>query len=135
MVLLNIMIKRLKWGIYLSYTNNLLNDELIEFIDLVPELSSEQSYWLVRSNSGKYFYDFLDNSFIGVDSFNIPLSEFQSNKSLITPTVVSYKELISNYYDTNNNELNKIARRLINFIAEMKENDIILTPSKNSQNI
>lgn len=129
------MIKRLKWGIYLSYTNNLLNDELIEFIDLVPELSSEQSYWLVRSNSGKYFYDFLDNSFIGVDSFNIPLSEFQSNKSLITPTVVSYKELISNYYDTNNNELNKIARRLINFIAEMKENDIILTPSKNSQNI
>lgn len=129
------MIKRLKWGIYLSYTNNLLNDELIEFIDSVPVLSSEQSYWLVRSNSGKYFYDFLDNSFIGVDSFNIPLSEFQSNKSLITPTVVSYKELISNYYDTNNNELNKIARRLINFIAEMKENDIILTPSKNSQNI
>lgn len=133
MVLLNIMIKRLKWGIYLSYTNNLLNDELIEFIDSVPVLSSEQSYWLVRSNSGKYFYDFLDNSFIGVDSFNIPLSEFQNNKSLITPTVVSYKELISNYYDTNNTELNKIARRLINFIAEMKENDIILTPSKNSQ--
>lgn len=109
-------------------------DKLIEdFQNDIPIIPSEQNYWLLRANGGKYYEDFLRDSYIAVETFNIPLQEFIESDSLITATEKDYADIITNYLIRERHNVNYSSKQIFNFINNIKEKDLVLTPSKRSE--
>lgn len=117
-----------------QFESDTIIKELNEFVSNIPTLPDDQNYWLVRGDGGTYYEDFFENSFIGIDSHRISLNEFTHVKNnLCGETQVGYKEVISDFFTTSNSESSTSSRRIYTFLNEMKEHDIILTPSKSSK--
>ncbi|MBM7699328.1 hypothetical protein [Kurthia huakuii] len=109
-------------------------EKLIQsFYENIPTIPKEQNYWLLRANSGRYYQDFLKESYIAIKNYNIPLQEFIESSSLIEATENDYADIISNYLIESNHNINYISKQLYTFINKIKQYDLILTPSKRSE--
>ncbi len=89
------------------------------------EVSPERNYWLVRTSSGNYYNDFLENQYIAIGWNSIrELPE--------TPT----NDFLSRISVNENERRPRLAYRQIKrFISEMDINDIILIPSYDSDKV
>ncbi len=56
------------------------NKDINEFVNDIPEIS-ERNYWMVRTNGGAYFEDFVEKGFIGINYNKINLSQIESVKT------------------------------------------------------
>lgn len=105
-------------------------DEVINILDI----PTETGYWLVRADGGKYYEDFFLNNFISISDNAITLESIKETESLTGITVDHYKNLyLEKYSDWNSQQISHAASRTFKFIEEMKIGDLILVPSKKSQ--
>lgn len=101
----------------------------------------ERNYWLVRSNGGEYYEDFLHHDYIAIawDYVNISILNNKSGdeikalielneRSLPTKTDLSEEEV-------NAGVVTSIYNKIIRFTKEFNIGDIVLVPSKNSERI
>lgn len=117
--------------------NNLLD---LLHIPIVPD---DIHYWIIRTNSGEYYDDFVLHGYVSISWDYISLN------ALNTKTEDELKRLIEVYekdpslagfYDDESEEAPKgkitsILNKINRFVFEIKKGDIILIPSKNSDRI
>ncbi|MCK8827730.1 hypothetical protein MWH25_08230 [Natroniella acetigena] len=95
----------------------------------VPKLSSNNDYWLVRAEAGKYFQEFYLEDYIAIGWNEM------NNLDLICENEDELKEQIEELYP-NENRPGLIKSQIYTFVSEMKKGDIVLVPSKsNNQHI
>lgn len=101
----------------------------------ILEIPGETGYWLVRADGGKYYEDFFLNNFIAVSDNEITLEDIKecSKESIAGVTIDHYKSLYSEKYEEwNAQQIAHSASRTYKFINEIKIGDLIVVPSKNS---
>ncbi|MFY0521324.1 hypothetical protein ACOMCU_26390 [Lysinibacillus sp. UGB7] len=107
------------------------------FSSSILEIPNKTGYWLVRADGGKYYEDFFLNNFIAVSDNEITfdLIKEYNNGSLVGIAIDHYKDLYSRMYTPkwSSQQIAHAASRTQKFISEMKINDLILVPSKNSK--
>lgn len=95
------------------------------------------NYWLVRADGGKYFDDFFLNNFIAISNNEVTLemiNTFYQLNTVIGRTVEGYKALLEKTYpDYSTRQVSNAAGRTMDFIERIQMNDIVMVPSKNSQ--
>jgi hypothetical protein len=100
----------------------------------IPFIPNEMNYWLVRANGGKYYDDFLFENYIAVDTNGIPLEDLKDSKSLVDLTIQNYKDtFFKEMSGEPTNKITNFAKRTFKFTHEMKNNDIVIVPSKQSK--
>lgn len=110
-----------------------MEKEILEWIkeNNVPivQVDTNRNYWLVRTNSGMYFQDFLLGDYIGINwnEFNDPEEFTDKNKDRTI-------EKISKIYK-DNKQPGHIFSHIKRFFHDMKIGDIVMIPSENSKHI
>lgn len=95
----------------------------------IEQIPNDRNYWLIRTESGKYYSDFLKNNYvsIGWDEF----SNIDNFKNLSEETL---KEKISSTY-ANEKRPGYIYNQIRRFMFDIEIGDMILIPSENSTEI
>lgn len=105
---------------------DLLN-ELLDFS--VPIIPENTRFWMIRTQKGYFYDEFLAKKYVALAWNNIDQStDFseQSKERLKDDIMLKYPEI---------NRPSVVINKCINFIHEVKENDILVIPSKGSQYI
>lgn len=90
----------------------------------IQDISVDKNYWLVRTQGGEYFDEFLSDDFIAInwDEINdIDMIKNEDRESL--------KKLVSETYGNIETRPGHVANQIIRFVKEMKSGDIVLIPS------
>src|SRR5438093_61418 len=103
---------------------------MIEFngLQILPQ---GNDYWFVRTDGGKYFDTFLENSFIAIGCNPITLDDLNNKTSLAVKKKIARAEnfdLDDRYQAT---EATKIYNKILHF-RDLKKNDVIVMPSEGS---
>lgn len=105
---------------------NLTNLEAIE--KSIPRLKTSVDYWLVRTEAGSYYDDFIKGSYIGV-GWNLidesTLDELGDNPS-------GLKIHIEEVYQDDKSP-GRTANQILSFINDIKTGDLVLIPSESSE--
>lgn len=110
-----------------------MDNQIIQWIkeNNVPivQIDTNRNYWLVRTNSGAYFQDFLLGDYIGINwnKFNDPEDFIDHNKDSTT-------EKIAKIY-SDNKQPGHTFSHIKRFFHEIKIGDIVMIPSENSKHI
>lgn len=107
---------------------------LKSIVNKIPVIDSSSNYWLVRADSGKFYQDFLMNSYIGLAWNDISLKFIKESNNDTEKIKSKLKE--SKYIDhenTNEQSYGTWANQLIKFVNGLKINDIVVVPSKLSE--
>ena len=119
-----------------SYVSQL--DKLVESINTV---ASNKNYWLIRTQAGALYQTFIDNSYISIGHKEVPsyiLSEnaknYKFNKKMVQDII---RNKVKQYHEDKGTPLDKrsislISSQIAKFAYEVKENDIVIIPSHNS---
>ena len=95
----------------------------------IPEIQN-RNYWLIRTETGKYYNDFAINDYVAIDWNYISIDIAKTEKiKTIRKLIEKHEEQIDKQQTTI--ILNKVNR----FVNVIKENDIIIIPSENSESI
>lgn len=92
----------------------------------VKQIPSERNYWLIRTDSGKFFTDFITNNYVAIG-----WDEFSSKEYFSNHDEKKAKEQISKTYP-NEQRPGYIYNQIKRFIFDIKKDDMILIPSENS---
>lgn len=86
----------------------------------------DRNYWLIRTESGLYYLDFLLNGYVAIGWDNINIATIQKeNYSKI-------KGIVKENYPKDNTP-GRTANKLISFVNEIHEGDVVIIPSQNSE--
>lgn len=99
----------------------------------IPEVDQTRRYWIVRSNSGTYYEDFLVNGFVAIGYNQLDetvLREYDGSYQ----ADLALKEQISRIFPQEKRP-GIIVSTVRSFLLEMHKGDIILTPSVDSDYI
>ncbi|MFB8427030.1 hypothetical protein ACFC4S_34370 [Priestia megaterium] len=112
---------------------------------LVPYISANRNYWLVRTEGGTYYDSFHLNGYIGVSWNELDYNFFNQEKYTGENPTVSKEDLTAFYEQKYFNDEEKMQYYLKNskristmvnrFVFEMKKGDIVLIPSASSETI
>ncbi|MFB4164789.1 hypothetical protein ACE1TI_13405 [Alteribacillus sp. JSM 102045] len=95
-----------------------------EIIKELPKVDSNINYWLVRTNGGEYYEEFVNENFIGIGWNKITRERIKDNISIEDLVRENYKkESRPRYVET----------QILRFIEGIKKGDVVLVPSKNSR--
>ncbi len=108
-----------------------MNEDLLKIYDLleVKQIPSDRNYWLIRTESGKFFEDFIENNYVAIG-----WDEFSSKDYFLTEKEQNIKDKISMTYP-NEKRPGYIYNQIKRFIFDIKKGDMILIPSENSVQI
>lgn len=105
--------------------------QLINIID-IPFISEDINFWLIRTQGGMFYDEFISDGFIALGWSDIAKQEIdEANKSDKKKDEI--KDKISKTYNTK--QPGSIFNKCERFIKDIKENDIFMIPSKGSQEI
>lgn len=108
-----------------------MDTELQQILSIlnIEQIPKERNYWLIRTESGRFYFDFLENNYvsIGWDEFS-DINTFKSNEEK------KLKEHISSVYK-NEKRPGYIYNQIKRFMFDIKIGDMILIPSENSSQI
>jgi restriction system protein len=97
--------------------------QMEELIKYVPQIPEDQRYWFVRTNSGEFYDNFVNEGFIGIGWNQIEIKHLTENRPLSDIVRDKYK---------NENRPNYVANQIKTFCNDMKKGDIVLIPSSRS---
>lgn len=108
----------------------------------IPTVSNDVHYWIIRTNGGEYYEDFVMHKYISISWDYVSLNTlYNKTDDEIKRLIDVYEQMSSNKTKDDDTEepskgktttiLNKINR----FVFEINKDDIILIPSKNSNRI
>lgn len=110
-----------------------MNQSHLEFIEKynipIVNINPERNYWLIRTSSGDYFDEFFLGNFIGINwnEFNDPQHFTEENKERTTFRIAeTYKD---------NKQPGHTFGQIKRFFHEIKTDDIVMIPSKDSKHI
>ena len=108
---------------------------LDKVINDIPVMDSSSDYWLVRSNSGKFYTDFNINNYVGIGWNEISLNDIQSTKNNTTKLKAILKEKmeIDEDKEPSENIYGSAAGQMLRFCNNIKLNDIVVVPSEKSE--
>ncbi len=109
----------------------------------ICQIDSSRQYWFIRSDSGNYYNDFIQNDYVAIGWDYLLQNNFQFDKTGELLNDLELKALI------NGNEkpkleqstqgrkatITKIFNKVYKFIFEVEEGDIVITPSENTNQI
>ncbi|MFG6334824.1 MAG: hypothetical protein K1W20_05035 [Lachnospiraceae bacterium] len=93
----------------------------------IPVIPDDTRFWMIRTQKGYFYDEFLAKKYVALAWNNIDMStDFseQSKELLKDDIMLKYPEI---------NRPSVVINKCINFIHEVKENDILVIPSKGSQ--
>lgn len=119
--------------------NNLVN------LLCIPTVSNDVHYWIIRTNGGEYYDDFILHQYVSISW------DYVSLNTLNTKTEAEIKRLIEVYEKTSSpinalesddeedgspkGKITAILNKINRFVFEIHKGDILLIPSKNSDRI
>lgn len=107
----------------------------------VPHISKDRRYWLVRTDYGKFFDDFLINSYVAIGWDYLSKNDFIMDERNMLVSLDSIRTLISINETFNSSspdstikaEITKTLNKIKYFVCDMSIGDIVIVPSKNSE--
>lgn len=119
--------------------NTELDNLLKELKNNSQILLGGRKYWLIRTESGRFFETFLNNNFIALGHNNITNKDVErilrvnnSERDIRD----SLKTLVEQKYKNEDRDnYGLIAGQIYRFSSEMSQNDVVLIPSENSQHL
>lgn len=104
-----------------------------EILDQVNNVENSVNYWFVRTSYGEHFYEFTEGNYIAIGWDYFTLNELKNNKAYITEKITDHDKLDN----TVSKDKGKIttAYNKINTFLNLKKNDIVLVPSRNSDRL
>lgn len=107
--------------------------------ELIPEVSEERGYWLVRSMGGRYYDEFVDSGFIAIGFEDVSLNEVKFAVTTENPPV-ELKKIIDSKEAIDEKDEKRLdytrsygTSQLIRFNSELKEDDIVVIPSSSDK--
>lgn len=141
----------------------MINIDLANIEKNLPHLDSFSNYWLFRANGGEFFTDFKLNEYIGISWNEITIDQIKKCNNSVNElkrllySLDKYKSKDKNVITNNSEELdlfkfledfdipeisNSIPRKISNaasqllrFVNDIKINDTVIVPSKNSETL
>lgn len=124
-----------------SQKSNCMNNNLLELLH-IPDVSENIHYWIIRTNGGEYYQDFILHEYISISWDYVSLNMIYNKSDEEVKRIIDvYEKNSSSEIDDEENDgtpkgkvttiLNKIHR----FVFDINKGDIILIPSKNSDRI
>lgn len=122
-----------------------MNSNLFSLLN-IPELPTNRNYWIVRSNGGIFYDDFMMHDYIAI-SWDYITTNIMCNESELTiRAIIESQEKINPSHDDGDDapdleergiksKITTIFNKLQRFINEFSVNDIVLVPSKDSDRI
>ncbi len=120
-----------------------MNSNILDVLH-IPSISPTRHYWIIRTNGGDYYDDFILHQYISIawdyvtlnilnnqpeDAIKRLIEEYESHSSPV-------KEDIEDDSDgTAKGTITSIYNKIWRFVFEIQKGDIILIPSKNSDSI
>lgn len=120
-----------------------MNSNILELLK-IPTISPQRHYWIIRTNGGDYYEDFILHQYISIAWDYVTLT------TLNNETEEAIKRLISVYEKTNDEDIDlddeetdgtakgkitAIYNKIHRFVFEISKGDIVLIPSSNSDRI
>jgi hypothetical protein len=130
-----------------------------QIISALPHLSSSSDYWLVRTNGGKFYTDFINNEYVGIGVSRVTLEDIDDSENLVEKlkqTIIQrYPEIIANGLEQQDSvhdeesddvdtddvtephgqltsqQLSGLASQLLHF-TDIQINDIVVCPTRGS---
>ncbi|HYE55465.1 MAG TPA: hypothetical protein VD996_11490 [Chitinophagaceae bacterium] len=100
-------------------------------IDSVANISDKRQYWFVRTMSGKYYNDFVENGFIAIGYDRVPLFEISKANTKDKTGSDILAEIVKKAYPKEQRPA-YIGNQLLDFAYNIKKGDIVLSPSVSS---
>lgn len=98
-----------------------------------PTLFSEkdlpQNYWFVRTESGKYYREFIENEFIAIN-----WNDFVDLDEICSLRLRTLKDKVKEHYEEEKRP-GVAAAQMQTFVGTMKKSDIVLIPNARSREI
>lgn len=105
----------------------------------IPNISSNKHYWVIRTNGGEFYSDFVMNNYVSISWDYITLSMLYDLPELEIKRIIdAYERNISPSPDdedcdgTPKSKITSILNKLKRFVFEINKGDILLIPSRNS---
>ncbi len=120
-----------------------MNSNILELLN-IPTISPKRHYWIIRTNGGDYYEDFVLHQYISI------AWDYVSLTILNNETEESIKRLISVYEKSNDEDIDlddedtdgsakgkitAVYNKIHKFVFEISKGDIVLIPSVNSDQI
>ncbi|WP_316743376.1 hypothetical protein [Pedobacter antarcticus] len=106
---------------------------LEQILDEVRVVDSKRNYWFIRTYSGLLYDDFKINKYVGVGFNDVPYNYLKEWNEDDPNTYSRLQHYISTNWLLSKTESTKWANQLINFEHNIKDGDIVIIPSKNSE--
>ena len=116
-----------------------MNSNIINVFN-IPTISSNRHYWIIRTNSGEYYQDFVLHEYISIswDYISLNMLNNQTDEE-IKRVIEVYEQTSSSLSDddeendgTSKGKITAILNKIHRFVFEISRGDIILIPSRNS---
>ena len=118
-----------------------ITQSIESFYSDVPVISDNKNYWLIRTSSGEYYESFIKYSYIALGYNEISLEAVNTLKTSAKNNGEAIKNLknlvIETYRDKEKEEKRPglIANQLFTFTYDIKKGDIVVIPSRNSDEV
>lgn len=120
-----------------------MNSNILEVLQ-IPSISPTRHYWIIRTNGGDYYEDFVLHQYISIAWDYVTLNILNTqDEDAIKRLIEEYETLTSTVKDdidddsdgTAKGTITSIYNKICRFVFEIQKGDIILIPSKNSDYI
>lgn len=121
-----------------------MESNILEILN-IPNISSQRHYWIIRTNSGDYYDDFILHQYISIawDYVTLNILNNQTEEAIKRLIEVYENSSSTNPDDEDDDEddgsakgkITAIYNKITRFVFEIQKGDIILIPSKNSDKI
>ena len=98
----------------------------------IREIPKNRKYWFVRTFGGKLFDYYYEKNRIGISGNSVPVPLVKIAKHDEVAFSSLQNNILQNIFPEKPGEATKLANQLIDFYHNMKEGDIVLMPSENS---
>lgn len=112
--------------------------EILNKIDNLETIPDTREYWLIRTQSGKLYDNFIEHNFVAIDHERITLKmlyDFKKKYSDDAQLKEQIKKQIEVLYKDEDINPALAAGQIIKFVYQIKKNDIVIIPSEGSNRI
>ena len=102
-----------------------------KIIPLIPQISSSVNYWLLRTDAGRLYQPFIDQSLVAISYSKIKTEYLYPGTLTDKVHKEKLKKIVEEIY-TDHERPGVIVSQLLRFAHEIKKGDIILIPSSSS---
>lgn len=114
-----------------------MSDSIAEIIKAAPLVNPNRRYWIVRTQGGEYYHDFLKGGFIAIAYDKIALSEVRfeevKTKKGTRRKLDVLEVAVRRAYGPELAQPRFAANQLVKFVHDIHEGDIVIVPSAASE--